>query len=89
MIVLRTLRISSAVVGKPHGAGHGVSRYLEIITSTATRKRTREPPWRSRESENYAGDRGDKIPHSPVIVDEARLQGVAVECRRDEGAGYG
>lgn len=27
--------------------------------------------------------------HSPVIVDETRLQSVAVECRRDEGAGYG
>lgn len=27
--------------------------------------------------------------NSPVIVDETRLQGVAVECRRDEGAGYG
>lgn len=31
----------------------------------------------------------DGHPHLPVIVDETRLQGVAVECRRDEGAGYG
>lgn len=31
----------------------------------------------------------DDFIHSPVIVDETRLQGIAVECRRDEGAGYG
>lgn len=27
--------------------------------------------------------------NSPIIVDETRLQGVAVEGRGDEGAGYG
>lgn len=33
--------------------------------------------------------RGNDITSSPIIVDETRLQGVAIEGRGDEGAGYG
>lgn len=45
--------------------------------------------FRSRFRISIPGEKDRNFIHSPVIVDETRLQGIAVECRRDEGAGYG